>query len=462
MQTTPKSLRFQIGIFGKRNAGKSSLLNAIGGQVTSIVSDVPGTTADPVEKAMELPPIGPVLFIDTAGLDDDPNALGQLRVEASRKVLDRCDAVLLVAVPSVWNELETSFIADLREQKIPFIVVFTHSDKEDIPADLRKSLDADSIPFVQFSSLTGRGMLQLKEALISITPDEYFSSPTILDKLVSPHKPVLLITPIDKEAPKGRLIMPQVQTIRDALDHNAYVIDSTVDNLSYVLADFRTGPALAITDSQVFSEVVDILPDSVPLTSFSILLARMKGDLDVCAAGAAAIARLKSQDRVLIAEACTHHPVEDDIGRVKLPRWISSFTGKKLIFDIVSGTDFPRNTQRAAIVACRDQPDSGTRFVLVVEQQRNVKVPEALMHVAGQSVRVGAGADAGQHLCALQRHAARHDQSDIAGAQNNNLMTRQIAFHIYHTLSSAGSKYTCRTFTRNTDSTTSTFTATHG
>ena len=334
MQAAPRGLRLQIGIFGKRNAGKSSLLNALAGQDIVIVSDVPGTTADPVDKAMELSPVGPVLFIDTAGFDDDQEKIGSLRVERSIRTLDRCDIAILVSAE--WSNEDEAMLQRIRERDIPFIVVLNQfTDQEPaIPAGLEDRC-------VILSAKTGTGLAKLREKIIALAPEDFLASDRILGDLVEEHAPVLLITPIDKAAPKGRLIMPQVQAIRDALDHHAYCVVVTEDCVEQALADLKRQPCLAVTDSQIFGSVAKIIPDSIPLTSFSILLARMKGDLATCAAGAEVIRDLQDGAKVLIAEACTHHPAEEDIGRVKLPRWIREFTGKDISFTVVSGPDFP-------------------------------------------------------------------------------------------------------------------------
>lgn len=340
MQASPRGMRLQIGIFGKRNAGKSSLLNFLAGQNTVIVSDVPGTTTDPVDKAMELPPLGPVLLIDTAGLDDDQPGLGQQRVERSIAVLDRCDLVLLVTNPEIKDHTEDTLISSLKAKNIPYIIVSGKADLFPPDAAFRESFG--DVPFVAVSAKKEMNRSALQEAIIRIAPEDFLSSAQFLGGLSKPGEPVLLITPIDKEAPKGRLIMPQVQAIRDALDNVAYCVVTTPETLPQALANLKNPPVLAVTDSQVFGSVAKMVPDSIPLTSFSILLARMKGDLATCAAGAAKIADLKNGSRVLIAEACTHHAIADDIGRVKIPNWIREYTGcDNIEFVHQSGPDFP-------------------------------------------------------------------------------------------------------------------------
>lgn len=340
MLKTPKGLRLQIGIFGKRNAGKSSLLNALTGQEVSIVSDTPGTTADPVEKPMELLPLGPVLLIDTAGLDDDAGTLGMLRSEKSRKILDRTDLALLVS-DGLWTGFEEHLAEELRKREIPFIAVFNKSDLRAPDSALLEKLSAEKIDFAVISARYGEGIDPLREAILRLAPDDFMNSNALLDGVAEAGKPVLLITPVDKEAPRGRLILPQVQSIRDALDHDAWCIVAKENMVGAALENLKTPPALAVTDSQVFALVSKLVPDSVPLTSFSILMARLKGDLGVCARGAAAISGLTNDSTVMIAEACSHPPIEEDIGRVKIPAWLRKRGLPGLKFRFVQGHDFP-------------------------------------------------------------------------------------------------------------------------
>lgn len=341
MQSTPRGLRLHIGIFGRRNAGKSSLLNALAGQDVSIVSDVPGTTADPVDKAMELPPLGPVVFIDTAGLDDDADGIGERRAERSYRAMDRCDMALVAGTADRWDTLEDGLLEDFRRRGVPAAAVFTMTDRAPVPAELAGLMEREKHPFVSISVKTGEGLDALRALLVRLAPESALSDGVMLGDLTVPFKSVLLITPIDKEAPKGRMILPQVQAIRDALDHDAWCVVVRENAVTAALASLKEPPALAVTDSQVFGTVGKLVPETIPLTSFSILLARLKGDLAVCAAGAAAIDRLHDGSRILIAEACTHHPVQDDIGKVKIPRLLKKKTGKDLNFEWVSGPDFP-------------------------------------------------------------------------------------------------------------------------
>jgi len=340
MNIPPKGMRLHIGLFGRRNVGKSSLLNALTRQHVSIVSDVAGTTTDPVEKPMELLPIGPVQFIDTAGIDD-AGTLGEMRVQRTRQVFDRTDLGILVTAAGEWGAFEDAVLDELKLRKIPVIVVLNKHDLscegQAVPEAL---IDAD-IACVQVSCVTGQGLAELRHALVQSAPDEFINTPAIVGDLVPPGEMAVLVVPIDKEAPKGRLILPQVQTIRDLLDHDACCVVVKEHGLREALNRLKTPPALVVTDSQAFQQVSVDTPDSIPMTSFSILFARFKGDLAEFARGARAIGRLKSGDRVMVCEACTHHPIEDDIGRVKIPAWLNRRVGGELVFTHLQGHDFP-------------------------------------------------------------------------------------------------------------------------
>jgi [FeFe] hydrogenase H-cluster maturation GTPase HydF len=340
MSSTPKGLRLQIGFFGRRNVGKSSLLNAITRQQVSIVSAVAGTTTDPVEKPMELLPLGPVLFIDTAGIDEE-GSLGALRVEKTRKALERTEIAVLVAEPGVWGEFEEGLLADFSEMKTPALVVFNKADAGAPSESLVEELKSKKLPVVRVSAVTGQGISDLRQALLDLAPPDFIDSPAIAGDLVGPGELAILVVPIDKEAPKGRLILPQVQTIRDLLDSDAMCMVVKERELRSALDRLKTPPKLVITDSQAFLKVAADTPVNVPLTGFSVLMARFKGDLTAQVEGALAIENLKSGDKVLIAEACTHHPIGEDIGRVKIPRWLTQYTGVKLDFVPMQGRDFP-------------------------------------------------------------------------------------------------------------------------
>lgn len=349
MRPTPKSFRLHIGLFGRRNVGKSSLLNAMTRQQVSIVSDVAGTTTDPVEKPMELLPIGPVLFIDTAGVDD-VGALGQARVEKTRQVFDRTDVGILVAEAGQWGEFEERVVGELRGRQVPVIVVWNKSDLGRPDPQAVESLKAPETRFVETVATTGEGMLALREALVQAAPEEFINAPSIISDLVPPGELVVLVVPIDKEAPKGRLIQPQVQTIRDLLDGDSYCMVVKDRELRDALERLNRAPAMVVTDSQAFLKVAGDTPPNVKMTSFSILFARQKGDLSQFVHGAMAIENLRPGDRVLIAEACSHHPIGEDIGRVKIPRWLRQFVGGQLHFDTTQGHDFPSNLQDYRLV----------------------------------------------------------------------------------------------------------------
>jgi [FeFe] hydrogenase H-cluster maturation GTPase HydF len=340
MTTTPKGLRLHIGFFGRRNVGKSSLLNAITRQQVSIVSEVAGTTTDPVEKPMELLPLGPVLFIDTAGIDEE-GSLGALRVEKTRQALERTEIAALVAEPGVWGAFEEGLLSDFEARKTPTVVVFNKCDVTAPDEVLIERLRAAKLCVVQTSAVTGIGLTELRAALLDLAPPDFIDSPAIAGDLVGPGELAILVVPIDKEAPKGRLILPQVQTIRDLLDSDALCMVVKERELRTALDRLKAPPKLVVTDSQAFLKVAADTPPEVPLTSFSILMARFKGDLAAQVEGTMAVEKLRSGDRVLIAEACTHHPIGEDIGRVKIPRWLTQYTGVKLDFVTMQSRDFP-------------------------------------------------------------------------------------------------------------------------
>lgn len=340
MQKTPKGFRLHIGLFGRRNVGKSSVLNAMTRQAVSIVSDVAGTTTDPVEKPMELLPVGPVLFIDTAGIDDIGD-LGDMRVAGTRRIFDRTDVGVIVVAAGEWGEFEDAILDELQTREIPAIVVFNKADLAEPDAALLRRLDEAKVRHLAAVAPEGKGILDLREALIKAAPEELINAPTILADLVPAGELAVLVVPIDLEAPKGRLILPQVQSIRDVLDGDAYCMVVKERELRDALDRLKRPPALVVTDSQAFLKVDADTPREIPMTSFSVLFARFKGDLCEFVRGAAAIDDLADGDRVLIAEACSHHPIGEDIGRVKIPRWVRQYTGRRLEFDTVQGHDFP-------------------------------------------------------------------------------------------------------------------------
>lgn len=349
MTAAPKSLRLHVAFFGRRNVGKSSLLNALTQQQVSIVSPVAGTTTDPVEKPMELLPLGPVLFIDTAGLDDT-GELGALRVEKTRQVLERADLAVVVAEAGTWGGFEVDLLRTLRERKTPTVVVFNKQDLGAPEPALLATLAEQQLRVVGTAAATGRGLPELRQALLDAAPPDFIDHPAILGDLVGPGELAVLVVPIDKEAPKGRLILPQVQAIRDLLDSDACCLVVKERELRRALERLRTPPKLVVTDSQAFLKVAADTPPAVPLTSFSILMSRFKGDLPAQVRGTLAIESLRPNDRVLIAEACSHHPIGEDIGRVKIPRWLTSYTGQKLRFEHVQGHDFPADVSPYRLV----------------------------------------------------------------------------------------------------------------
>lgn len=340
LSATPKGMRITIGLFGRRNAGKSSVVNALARQPVSIVSEVPGTTTDPVERAMELLPLGPVLFVDTAGIDDDAEVVGQLRAETTRKAMKGCDLALLVYEQGTWGEVERDLLTDLEREAIPVVVV---ANKIDLASDKAGSdgVGSDFDQAVRVSATERTGMGELLQAIIDAAPESLLEDPPLARDLVNPGDTVVLVVPIDKEAPKGRLILPQVQTARDLLDGGAlpYLVRDT--ELSAALASLKEPPALVITDSQVFHQVAEIVPEEIPLTGFSVIMARAKGDIHVQAAALQVLAQLGEDARILIAEACTHHPISEDIGTVKIPHLLRKNLGEGITIDHVQGKDFP-------------------------------------------------------------------------------------------------------------------------
>ena len=377
MNETPSADRVHIGFFGRRNAGKSSIVNKVTGQELAVVSDVKGTTTDPVSKAMELLPMGPVVIIDTPGIDDEGH-LGELRVRKAKQVLNRVDVAVLVVDATVGKtSVDEELIHIFKEKEIPYLVVYNKADllktkdgnrlssdnslnrnthagavKESSVSQKQDHETQNTEQSVYASAATGQNIYELKEKIASLAVTDELKLRLVGDRL-EPSDFAILVVPIDKAAPKGRLILPQQQTIRDVLEAGAAAIVIKEDELSNTLETLGKKPKLVITDSQVFARVSEETPEDIWLTSFSILFARFKGNLKTAAAGAAALDRLKDGDKILISEGCTHHRQCDDIGTVKLPRWIRNYTGKELEFEYSSGRDFPEDvTKYSLIVHC--------------------------------------------------------------------------------------------------------------
>ena len=356
LNSTPSAERIHIGIFGRRNAGKSSIANAVTGQNLAIVSDIKGTTTDPVQKTMELLPLGPVVIIDTPGLDDI-GELGELRIRKAYQMLNKTDIAVLVVDASVGMTLEDiSILKRIQEKKIPCVIAKNKSDlcKESDPVaalgvQTNCPEEFSRIPSISVSAETGENIYELKELIASLVPKEEKACP-LLGDLISPGDFIVLVVPIDSAAPKGRLILPQQQTIREILDLGATAVVVKDTELEETLVSIGKRPSLVITDSQAFQRVNALVPKEIPLTSFSILFARRKGDLKTVVKGAHYLDHLKDNDRVLISEGCTHHRQCDDIGTVKLPRWIKEYTGRDLQFEFSSGTGFPEDLSGYSLI----------------------------------------------------------------------------------------------------------------
>ena len=347
-----KSNRLHIGIFGKTNVGKSSLLNRITGQKVSIVSDIAGTTTDVVEKSMELLPVGPVNFLDCAGINDK-TALGIQRIEKTLKVLNRTDIAVLVCDYNGFDEYDKLLIERFNELNIPYIVVINKSDIERISDEKLNKIKEYCENILITSAMTDDEIVfRFKSALIKLLPEEFVNTPKIVGDIVPEGSTVILVIPIDKEAPKGRIILPQVQTLRDLLDSGCVTLAVRDTELKSAIEGLKTPPSLVITDSQAFKKVDEIVPQNIALTSFSILFARLKGDLNAFIEGAKAIDNLQDGDKVLILESCTHHAIEDDIGKVKIPNLLKKKTGKNLIIEHFSGHDFPDVSGYKLIIHC--------------------------------------------------------------------------------------------------------------
>lgn len=343
MLQTPRAFRLHIGIFGKRNAGKSSLINALTNQELALVSPVPGTTADPVYKSMEILPLGPVVLIDTAGIDDEGD-LGELRVKKTLEVLNKTEiAIYVVDSMQCVSSFDKETIEMIKEKNIPIIGVASKLEDNSENSIIKDFENELGIPFIGCSASTGVGINDLKEYLSKINPNT--EEKKLVGDLINPLDYVVLVVPIDKAAPKGRLILPQQQVIRDVLDHGGIPIICRDTELDETLKKISEKPRLVITDSQAFESVSKVVDEDIPLTSFSILFARFKGELSILADGANSIEKLKLKSKVLICEGCTHHRQQGDIGRDKIPKWLESISSSELDYDFYSGTSYPESSK---------------------------------------------------------------------------------------------------------------------
>ena len=388
LNETPRAERLHIGIYGRRNNGKSSLINAITGQNISLVSDFAGTTTDPVYKSMELHGIGPVVFIDTAGFDDE-GELGQMRVERTLDAVNKTDiAIVVLSDENIIDdknndvkldiEIEKEWISKLKKAKVPYLVVVNKVDKiseEKLKVATEKISDELKIKPILTSAVDKKGVELIREELIRLLPEEY-SMRSITGKIVKDGDTVLLVMPQDIQAPKGRLILPQVQTIRDLLDNKCLVLCSTADNMEAMISKLVSPPDLIITDSQIFGEVYNKKPKESKLTSFSVLFADFKGDIEYYRESVKAIENLTENSRVLIAEACTHAPLEEDIGRVKIPNRLRKKIGEGLTFDIVAGRDFPKDLSKYDLIIHCGGCMFNRKYVLSrIEAAKEQKIP---------------------------------------------------------------------------------------
>ena len=348
---TPRGFRLHIGLFGRRNVGKSSVLNMITRQQVSIVSEFAGTTTDPVEKPMELLPLGPVVFIDTAGIDD-VGSLGTMRVNKTVQVFDRTDLGVIVVAAGDWGDFEQEILDELKGRNIPTLVVFNKKDIALPDPGLTERLKEQKVKMVSVWAASpdpaSNCVADFRQALLDLAPAEFLNNPSILGDLTPPGDMAVLVVPIDKEAPKGRLILPQVQSIRDILDNDSYCMVVKERELRSALERLKSPPALVVTDSQAFLKVAADTPPEIPMTGFSILFARFKGELTEMVRGTVAIDGLHDGSKILVAESCSHHPISDDIGTVKIPRWLTQYVGGKLDIVHVQGHDFPQTDRELA------------------------------------------------------------------------------------------------------------------
>ncbi|MFA4993988.1 MAG: [FeFe] hydrogenase H-cluster maturation GTPase HydF [Bdellovibrionales bacterium] len=350
---TPKAMRLHIGIMGRMNVGKSSFLNMVAGQDVAITSPEAGTTTDVVEKTMELLPLGPVVLLDTAGIDDT-SALGIARVDKAKKAVQRMDVLVLIVTPNDWSEFEDALVNEAHAHNIPALVVINKTDLAEPSTDFLALLDVKKLSWVAGSSTDESKKEdfknEFKQSLRAMLPRLFAAPQSLIGDLLPPGGMAVFVVPIDLGAPQGRLIVPQVQALRDLLDNDASALVVKDREYAATLARLKKMPDLVVCDSQVVARVVADTPESVPLTTFSILFSRFKGDLALQAEGAAALEKLNDGDKVLIAEGCSHHPMEDDIGRIKIPRWLKQYSGKNITIESSAGHDFPANLQDYKVV----------------------------------------------------------------------------------------------------------------
>ncbi|MBM3245086.1 MAG: [FeFe] hydrogenase H-cluster maturation GTPase HydF [Candidatus Omnitrophica bacterium] len=373
MYKTPASNRLHIGIFGKRNTGKSSLINAVTGQDIAIVSEVSGTTTDPVYKAMEILPIGPCMLIDTAGIDDE-GILGEERVKRTLRVLRKTDIGIIVVTPqTLIDKFEEDLVLVFRQKKLPFIFVVNKC--ETTGTEAQSYLALHNLPYLQVSAKTGSGVSELKQEIMGLAPAHWSPIPLVGD-IIEEKDTVVLVCPIDSAMPQGRLILPQVQVMRDILDNNAVAFVTKETELLDCISALKEKPKVVITDSQVFEDVRDILPQDIPLTSFSTVFARHKGDLKAYVDGVRAVDKLNDGDEILIAEACTHHVQPEDIGRTKIPTWLLNHTHKDLHYEVVAGGDFPDDITRfKLIISCGGCMVNRREIMHRIEKARAHNIP---------------------------------------------------------------------------------------
>jgi len=353
MESTPKSMRLQLALLGRTNVGKSSVLNMLAGQDVALISSIPGTTTDVVEKSIELLPLGPVTILDTAGIDD-VSQLSELRIQRTMKILDRAEVILLIVEPGIWTEFEELILAEALNRKIPVVIVINKIDLNQPTSDFLEMIRKKSKDVVVCSSVISEKrdiyINNIKNAVIAASPDDYMQQIPLVGDLVPPGGICIMITPIDLQAPKGRLILPQVQAIRDILDNDAATIVVKEREYAYILQSLNRKPDLVICDSQVVMKMVADTPEDIKCTTFSILFSRFKGDLVEEVRGAAAIDILEPGDKILIAEACSHHSLQDDIGSVKIPRWLRQYVGSDIQIDFSRGRDYPENLKEYKLI----------------------------------------------------------------------------------------------------------------